>query len=543
MLKLVKDTLKINRDVVFVLSVFSVFISIFTLVIPIAVQTIVNTLAFSTLKQPLVILVIIVVIILVFAGLLRICQMMVVESVQQEIFVRIALQFARLLPRLNIRLLDEHRGPEIINRFFEIIPIQKTLGIILIYLLELFIQAITGLTLLALYHPYLLILDIFLIISFIAALVLPYKKALNTALAESDNKHKMVAWLEEYLHCPTLVKFSQNEDVLLDKVDGSLNEYLNCRQRHFKSILKHFIGFYGIYIMANAALLAIGGYLVIQQQLTLGQLVASEIVLNALVSSFLRFSYHLRDLYALAASSKKIDSVFNLSYEPQIDTQSTENGIILEIDSPPALTFDKISYQHPSCLEGFERVSLDIKPGAINTIYSEASLTKSTLLDILLGFSDDYQGAVRVNDIILSLEDKILLRERTVLLQDIEFFPGTLQENITLNKVNVSKEILTDYFRQFKILEDIENLPQRFNSYILKHRHDLTLATMYKICLIRALLLNPLILIIDEVLDKIPVDDVRLILSCLEKAKNKPTIIITTRRKLYKPLFPKVVTI
>lgn len=544
MYQLVSNVLKIKKGIVRLLVLFSLCVSVLSLIIPIAVQTIVNTLAFSTLKQPLYILVLSVIFVLILAGFLRVCQLMIVEHVQQSFFTDIALRFAGLLPRLKLRELNAHRGPEIINRFFEVIPIQKTLSILLIYLIELGIQALTSFLLLAFYHPYLLILDGILIISFILALAWPYSKALQTALKESDYKHKMVAWLEEYLHCTSLFKFSNNADFLLKKVDDNIKQYLGYRTEHFKHIIKHFFAFYGIYVFANAALLSVGGYLVLAQQLTLGQLVASEIVLNALVYSFLRICYHLRDLYALAASSQKINSVLELDYEPLVKEGLSDDIVKLPIQQqPPSIAFDNVCYISKLGRHGLENFSLDIEPSEVICLIIKTQTGKNLLLDILLGFNYKYQGAVRLNGNILTTEEKLLLRNKTSLVQGIEFFPGTLYENLTLNKVDISKSMLNELFRQLNVLEDVESLPEGINSPILSHRVDLTYAALYKLSIIRAILVKPILLILDEVIDLLNHKDIKLLLTFLAELEPRPTIILTSRNEEIAKVFCKVVNV
>lgn len=544
MYKLVSKVLNIKKGIIRLLVLFSLCVSILSLVIPIAVQTIVNTLAFSSLKQPLFVLVISVTFILILAGFVRLCQLMVVENVQQTFFTEIALKFATLLPRLKLKELGAHRGPEIINRFFEVIPIQKTISILLIYLIELGIQAITSFILLAFYHPYLLILDGILVVCFIFALLYPYSKAMESALKESDYKHKLVAWLEEYLHCPTLIKFNENEFYVLKKVDENIKQYLKYRTCHFKHIVKHFLAFYGVYVLANSALLGIGGYLVLAQQLTLGQLVASEIVLNTLVYSFLRIAYHLRDIYALAASSQKINSVFELDYEPKIHIDEQQIVTLDGVNSePPLIQFENISYVSKLGRMGLSGFSLEILPRDIICLAIKTQLGKNVLLDILLGFNYEYQGSIRVNGIILTEQDKLLLRKKTYLVQELEFFPGSLYENLTLNNTTLSKKTVTEHLKKLGVLKEIESLPRGINSSILSHRVDLTLSTLYKLSVIRAVLANPTLVILDEVIDRINQEDITILITYLKAIEDKPSIILTSRSQTLTHLFTKVVNV
>lgn len=541
---LISKVLNLKKGVVRLLVLFSLCVCLLSLIIPIAVQTIVNTLVFSTLKQPLYILVMLVVIVLMLAGLIRAWQLMIVENVQQTFYTEIALKFAELLPRLKLRELNAHRGPEIINRFFEVIPIQKSLSILLIYLIELGIQALTSFFLLAFYHPYLLVMDVILICCFILALAWPYRKAMRSAIDESNHKHKMVAWLEEYLHCANLFKFNNNHDFLLKKVDENILAYLRARTIHFKQILKHFFAFYSIYVLANAALLGIGGYLVLAQQLTLGQLVASEIVLNALVYSFLRISYYLRDIYALAASSIKINSVIELDYEPPVDKNAKATiSMLAAKQTSPSITFDGISYVSKLGRRALDNYSLDINASDLICINFKSQTGKNLLLDILLGFSYTHQGVVRLNGDVLTTTEKLALRQSTYLLQEPEFFPGTLYENLTLNKTNISKSVLSEMFKQLDVLKDVESLPEGIQSNILSHRVDLSLGALYKLTLIRAVLAKPILLILDEVMDRLGVHDASVILQFLSTLSPRPTTIFTARNSKCHEYFSKVVSV
>lgn len=528
-IQLIRKTLQLDKDTVWMMAIFGVCISLLSLVIPIAVQTVVNTLAFSRFTQPIFVLVIIVVVCLFFAGILRVCQLSVLESKQQELFVNIALLFSNRLKRLNNQAIRDHRGPELVNRFFEVIPVQKTLSLILIYGLEVIIQSITSFLLLAFYHPYLMALELVIVVMTTLSIILPYRKAIKSAFDESDHKHETATWLEEYFHSSTLFKFAKTSDYTHNKVDDALCRYVSARKSHFRQLILHFIGFYSTYIVANALLLGLGGYLVIKQRLTLGQLVASEIILNILMGSFIRFSYSLKQLYDLAASSRKLNSIFNFEFDKDIDSISETNRTFFadQLNRAPSLKVNHLSfYRNKKCI--LNNINITFDSGKTHVIFGPPQSGKTVLMELIMGFQQPPDGQILVNDIALNEDTILLLRNISTFVQREEFVLGTILENITLSNDGYCTTKLTQLLTQFGVMETINHLSNGLDTNMLDVQPQLSANTLFKLIIIRIIVSEPKLIFIDQYFDKVNAELIQLTLSSFNEHLEHPTIIIAT---------------
>lgn len=202
------------------LVLYAVVIGGLSLAVPVAVQVLVNTIALGSLLQPLVILSGLLLAVLGFSGAIQIMQGYAVEVVQRRLFVRVAEDFARRLPHLRLDVHDRVHGPELANRFFEVVGLQKSLSRLLIDGSSLFLQTVVGLLLLAFYHPFLLAFDAVLLAALGLVAALGWGGA-RTAVAESKAKYRVAAWLQgvaaqphSFSHCAGKVVAATTADAL-----------------------------------------------------------------------------------------------------------------------------------------------------------------------------------------------------------------------------------------------------------------------------------------------------------------------------------------
>ena len=278
----------LNRETMVSIVVISVIVSALSLIVPIAAQWLVNIVAFTRVMQPIILVSTIVLIILFATALLSLWQHIIVETIQQKLFAKVVLDCARKLPFLHSKVFEKHRGPELVNQFFDVITVQKSLADILLYGTNIILYSFFGMILLASYHPYFITFDLLLITGLVLSILIPYKTAMTMARKECSQKHLIAAWLEEIVHNPNLFRFTKHHRFALQEADKRLVGYLRARNTHFKMLLYHLGGIYGVSVLATTGLLGLGGYLVIKNQLSLGQFVAAEIILSSVVNSFKR---------------------------------------------------------------------------------------------------------------------------------------------------------------------------------------------------------------------------------------------------------------
>lgn len=507
--------------------IMSILISLLSLIVPVAAQMLVNIVAFARIMQPILVISLVVLAILIGSSILIIWQHVIVEIIQQKLFVNVVIDSAKKLPFLNRQALPKQKGPELVNQFFDVITVQKTLADLLIYGTNIIISSLFGMILLALYHPYFLIFDLLLIVAMALALWLPYRTALQMAHEECSQKHRIASWLEELVQHRDLFRFNRNQEFALKEADHRLVDYLKARNRHFSMIIRHLGAIHGISAVAMCLLLGVGGYLVIINQLSLGQLVAAEIVLSGIVSSFKHLSVLLKDYYDMVASNKKVDHLLNLPAEQQRKELSSAD--VLELAEFQLEIKDFLASD-----EDAEPLNALIHPGKLLMLseqVQERNIHK--LMAFLTGHVVSFHGEVLLNGRKTNHYLWYELRESVVLLRDLEVFSGTLKENLLLGR-SVSDKKLFDVLESLGFAEKLIELEQGLDTSIAANEQVFSYAELRLMMLARAVLAEPRLMIIDEFLDGLSDSQCRLARDFLSKQEAIAYLIYTRQSTIAK---------
>ncbi len=303
-----------KRDL-WVVLVFSMFVGVLALASPVAVEALVNTVAFGRYLQPIVVLAILLFTFLAFAAAMRALITYIVEVLQRRLFVRVVEDLAYRLPRVRYPEFDHAHGPELVNRFFDVVTVQKTASALLLDGVSIVLQTLIGMAVLAFYHPFLLGFDVVLLLLIGIAVFVLGRGAVSTAITESKAKYAVAAWLEELVRHTTAFKLHAGNQFALERADQLTVKWLDARRGHFRVVIRQIIFALSLQAMAATALLGLGGWLVIMGELTLGQLVAAELIVMVIVGSFAKLGKHMESFYDLLASVDKLGHLFDLATE------------------------------------------------------------------------------------------------------------------------------------------------------------------------------------------------------------------------------------
>jgi ABC-type bacteriocin/lantibiotic exporter with double-glycine peptidase domain len=511
----------LDHSSIYSILIISTLISVLSLVVPIAAQTLINLVAFGKLLQPVISLSIMVFVLMAGMGLLSIWQTVIIEVIQQKLMVRISLNLAKHFTHLSPTIFSTHNGPELVNRYFEIVVINKALASLLLYGITLSLQMIFGLILLLFYHPVFLLFDGFILISLLLIIFVPYRTALDSAKEECAQKHVIGSWLEEILINRYLFKYNDYPRYVIEQTDKKLVGFLKARNQHFKQLMKHQIGLYALAALATSLLLGLGGYLIINNQLSLGQLVASEIVLGTLIYGFKRLGALLESYYDLIAAAGKIDFALNLPLE---------NNHNLEIENHLLPSVKSIRLQFKDIL---------LQPGMQSTLNAKASPKNPLLLyfnqeDVCKNFIESLSGLketlslkIMVNGIPCSQKPLIALRKHSLLIREPQWFAGTIYQNLVLNHRGVTMDYLCDLLKKMNLLTKVMNCPEGLNTLVPDWQTVFTLSELIQLMIVRAIIDKPRLLIIDRSLDELLIEELDGVLSLL-LALDNTTLVITT---------------
>ena len=501
--------------------IFSLIVGILSLTTPLAVEALVNTIAFGRYLQPLLVLALMVFIFLLFQAGLRLLLTIIVEVMQRRIFVRVVDDLAYRLTRVPLPHWGPRFGPELVNRFFDVVTVQKVVSKLLLESLMLVLQTVIGLTVLAFYHPFLLGYDIGLLFMMTVVMALIGRGAAKTAKAESTIKYETAAWLQELARHPAMFRFSGGMEFAVNRADELATQYVRNRRDHFLIVLRQ-VGF-ALVMQAIAAtvLLGLGGYLVIEGQMNLGQLVAAELIVTVILGSFTKIGKDLESLYDLLAAMDKLGYLYDLPIEegPLIPrTRRDRAASIRLVDLPRS--------------GGREPYNVDIQPGQTVAIYGRSGTGKSRLLDLISGQATPRQGYVLLDDLRVDLLGAEGLQTRMAFVNGVEIFAGTMEENLRMGHADIDTESVVDVLQSLGLIQSIYEMEKGVQTEVNVTGYPLNNRQAVLLVLARALLLRPGAVLIDGILDTLPDDDLPEILEGLRQFAGTTTLVIVTGRKL-----------
>jgi putative ABC transport system ATP-binding protein len=515
--------MRAERTDIWVVVIYSAAIGLLSLVVPIATQSLVNTIAFGTLLQPLVVLSLLVLLGLAFAAALKVLRSHVVEVMQRRIFVRVSTDSIERLLRVKIKAFDDDHGPELVNRFFEVVTLQKGGASLLVEGLEVLMTTLIGMILLAVYHPVLLIFAVLLLFSVVVVLFPLGIGAVKTAIFESKAKYDLAAWLQELARHPATFKSLPGANFALERSNQMVSDYVKYRRAHWRILLRQIIGSQAMQAVGTAAVLGAGGWLVMERQLTLGQLVAAELVVAASLSSFSKFGKQLETYYDLLAAVDKLGYLTDLPTEPSGDEDiSGVGGASIELRH--------VSFTHYAGHSLLHDLNLVIPAGSRFGITGFTGSGKSSLVDLIYGFREPSSGTLLFEGSDYRNLKLYGLRGQVALVRGIEIFHGTIEDNIRLGVKNLSSADLRKILAMVNLLETVESLPDGLQTMLTTGGQPLTPGQSYRLMLARAMALKPRVLILDEILDRMedgPAQDA--LMQRMVSPDNPWTLIVVSR--------------
>ncbi|WP_420150433.1 ABC transporter transmembrane domain-containing protein [Spirosoma sp.] len=292
-----------------------------SLSLPLGIQAVFNLVSGGLVFSSVYVLIGLVILGVLVTGLLLVAQMTLVELLQQRIFAKAAFEFTYRLPRIRPDAFSGYYPPELMNRFFDVLTIQKGLPKLLIDLTAAAVQIAFGIILLSAYHPIFVGFGVFtvLIIWLICRVYGP--KGVTTSLNESKYKYKVVDWLEEMAR--DLPTYRYKADLLepVDKMDDLAAKYIDYRNQHFSVLKRFFYSGVAFKTLITGGLLILGTTLVVGRQMSLGQFVAAELIIVLITNSVDKLISGIDTVFDLLTAVEKIGYVTDLPLEETGDVK------------------------------------------------------------------------------------------------------------------------------------------------------------------------------------------------------------------------------
>jgi ABC-type bacteriocin/lantibiotic exporter with double-glycine peptidase domain len=460
--------------------------------LPLGVQTIIGLVMGATMVSSIYVLISLVVLGVFLVGLLQLNQMKIIETIQQRVFANYAYAFADTIPRLDLKAMDHYFIPEKVNRFFDTINIQKGFAKLLLDIPMASVQILFGILLLSLYHPLFIVLGIFLIILLGLIFNLTSKKGISTSIEESNYKYQLVGFFTEMGRTLKSFKFTQGSDLNLEKTNAHTRGYLEARTQHFHVLLFQYKTLIFFKVSLTILTLTLGTYLLIDQQLNIGEFIAAEIVILMVIGAVEKLITSLDSAYDVITGLEKIASVTESPVEKS-------GQLPLDIQRGMDIEMAGFSFAFDPDKKLLDSISLRIKPGQKVSITGPEGSGKSILLRMLTGNYQDFQGSFQINHFPIQNYSLESLRKHTgILLQGQEIFGGTLWENISLGQKDISPEMILQVAKELQFDNLLSSFPNGFQTQIEPIGKKTPHTIIWKILLLRALCGNKKLLLLEE---------------------------------------------
>ena len=505
------------RDI-WTIVLFAMVAGVLGLATPLAVESLVNTVAWGTYLQPLFILSALLFGFLAFAGMLKLLQQIIVEIIQRRMFVRIVGDLAHRFPMAKRGALESEHPAELANRYFDIMTIQKATASMILDGISIVLQTAIGLVLLAFYHPYLLGFDIILLVVMTVFTYLLGRGGVRTAIAESRVKYELAHWLQDVISMPTAFRLHGGTGYAVDRANRLTVQYLMDRQDHFRVLVRQSAFSLILLAVASTALLGVGGWLVIRGELTLGQLVASELVVTAIVGAFAKIGKSLESFYDLCAAVDKVGHMLDLPYDPPALDRSTDS-------SPPRIRWQNLPIKFA---EYAPSATVTIEPGSRVAITGASGSGKSCLISILAGLIEPSQGFAEVAGFDSRDASRVSDGHLISLARQPEIFNGSVLENVRLGRSWLSSADVRRALERVGLWEEVLGLSSGLDSVLQTGGYPLTYEQTVRLTLARALVSVPCVLLIDGMLDLLDPETRYQLWEQLDQSTELTTILVAT---------------
>ncbi|GAB4158047.1 MAG: ATP-binding cassette domain-containing protein [Winogradskyella sp.] len=517
---------------------YAVFSGLISLTLPLGIQAIINLIQGAQVSTSWIVLVVLVTLGVVFVGVLQLMQMRIIETVQQRIFMRASFEFTYRFPKIKMNELRNYYPPELANRFFDVLTVQKGLAKLLLDVPAAVLQIVFALILLSFYHPFFIAFGILLIMLIYIVFKFTIQKGMETSLKESKKKYMVAHWIQEVARAITSFKISGRTSFALEKNDKLVDGYLEARESHFKILVIQFIQMIGFKVIVTAGLLIIGGLLVLNQEMNIGQFVAAEIIILLVIASVEKLILGLESFYDVLTSLEKMGQVVDKKLESQ-------EGIEVDQSESLKIELDKVTYEVPNRgVPILNNISMTINPASRILLQGPSGSGKSTLLRMVSGIIEPTKGRIFVND--ESIQNIHLNNYRSCLglsLAEETPFEGSIRDNLTLKNKSITEQEINEAIAIVGLRDYLKKTEKGLDTIIYPEGKQMSFTVAKKLILARAILKKPKVLVLEEPLEHFEASEAKTIIKALTAPENPWALIVASFNKDWTSECSEIITL
>ena len=515
--------LELERKDIAQIFYYAIFAGFVGLSLPLGIQAIINLIQGAQVSTSWIVLVVLVTLGVSFTGGLQYMQLRIIETIQQRIFVRASFELSYRFPKIKMEAFRGFYPPELANRFFDTLTIQKGLSKILIDVPTALLQIIFALILLSFYHPFFIIFGILLIALVYIVFKYTAERGLQTSLRESNFKYRVAHWIEEVARGVVSFKLSGRTSLALNKNDKLVSQYLEARESHFRILVTQFMYMIGFKVLVTAGLLLIGGFLVLNQEMNIGQFVAAEIIILLVIASVEKLILGLEPFYDVVTSIEKLGQVVDMDMEK-------EEGERPDFSDEMNIELNNVTYNAKDRdIPILENISFKVSPGSRMLIRGESGSGKSSLLRLISGVITPTSGELTVNNYpVKSLYLNHYRANLGLSMKEETPFEGTIRDNITFGDPSISDKDILEAFEHVGLTSFLKTQPQGLQTILYPEGKQMSYTVAKKLILARAIVKKPQVLILEDALDQFNEAETNRIIDFLTDTSNPWALVVVS---------------
>lgn len=530
------EIINIERNDIYLLLVLTFGYGLLGIATPIAVQALVNVVTMGSRLQPLYVISIMLFMLLILSGSLYLFEAYIVELIQRRLFIRFTLLSGKSVQGMQLSTNDVYNPVELVNRFLDVKTVQKSASMLLTVALAAVLQAVVGSFVLMFYSVYfiavvaLIIVVLFLVVFVIGRLALP------TALEESNVKYETIAWLETIARDGYLFKFFDAKKRVDVVTDNYARSFLEKRKQHFKVLFIQNVSAVSLYAVGGTLMLVLGGSLVIQGQINIGQFVAAELIIFGVLTSFVTITKQLEAYYDLLVALDKFGVVEDLP-------QETLGAHLPESKHYSHLEVSDITFGFSEQVVPIQNLSFKLVKGESLCVLGTSGVGKTTLIELLTGLRMPSKGFIAVEGIDFRQLDLADFRNHVGLVTKLEYIEGTILENLVLDREDVTIDEVHQLLAALNLDQDIARLDLGLDTLVTAFGAPLSTTQGQRLMLVRALVGKPDVVLIDGLLDNLNTEELASVMSLLKQMAANWILVVTTRREDIANQFDSTITL
>jgi putative ABC transport system ATP-binding protein len=493
--------------------VYGVAISLLSLATPISVQLLINSVTNTALPAPLWTLAGVLFLLLLIVAGLSAARVYIMALFERRFFARVVAEITvRAVHAQNPFFADQKRG-DLFNRYFDMVVVQKSVPSLVINAFTIILQSAVGLVVTSFYHPFFLAFNVILLLVLFLIWAVWARPSIGSAVALSHAKHDAARWLESVGGSNGFYKSSRHLNFAMERSERATANYVGRHRSYIRYTFAQTVSFYFLYAFSSAALLALGGNLILDNQLSIGQLVAAELILSGVFYGISQLGWYVDVFYELVASSEELSLLFSIPQEPHAATgrEGPRDG---------AVTLSDVAV---------DGARFDFRLGSGEQLVTMADpLAARLLAQLLKRHVQPERGLMTIGGADLGALDMYLLRSEVMMLDRPTIVEVTIREYLTMAGPHATATAILDVLDAVGLQRRISSLPQGLDTPLASSGFPLSIAEVMALKLANALLVRPKVLVLSQLSDLLPPSCLTAALQIL-KQNGTTTLVITGR--------------